>query len=101
MFKIEDVEHRTFNMSCFVQKLSAVSLCSRITIEDIETNPWGRHKGQVLHQMMHIPPLRLNGSAEVVLWDTGSDTNYVRLEHVIKQGFPNKYERCITMTIGD
>ena len=64
--------------------LSAASLCSRITIEDIETNPWGRRKGQVLHQMMHIPPLKSKGSAEVVLWDTGSDTNYVRLEHAIK-----------------
>ena len=51
--------------------------------------------------MMYIPGLRDKDAEEVVLWDTGSNTNYVREEHAKKQGFPFKYERCITMTIGD
>ena len=51
--------------------------------------------------MMYIPSWQAGGAQEVVLWDTGSDTHYVREEFAIKQGFPFKYERCVTMTIGD
>ena len=68
---------------------------------DMELNPWGRRKGQVLHQMMYIPPLRMGDAKEVILWDTGSDTHYVREDFAKKQGFPFRLERCTTMTIGD
>ena len=50
---------------------------------------------------MHIPALRSKSNYEVVLWDTGSDTNYVRLEHAQNQGFPYKLEWCVVMTVGD
>ena len=68
---------------------------------DMELNPWGRRKGQVLHQMMYIPPLRSEDANEVVFWDTGSDTHYVREEFVKKQAFLYCIERCTTMMIGD
>ena len=93
-------QHELFcpKAKCF---LAATSLCTK-TNEDIRaTNPWGRHKGQVLHQMMHIPALNSKSNYEVVLWDTGSNTNYVQLEHAENQGFPYRVERCIVMMVGD
>ena len=70
---------------CF---LAATSLCAWTGVDNRDTNPWGRRKGQVLHQMMHIPSLRSKSNYEVVFWDTGSNTNYVWLEHAENQGSP-------------
>ena len=50
--------------------------------------------------MMQIPPLRKGGESKVVLWDTATDTNYVRLSHAKKQRFPWKMETAVVSTVG-
>ena len=50
--------------------------------------------------MMHIPALRKRGENEVVLWDTATDTNYVRLSHARKQKFPWRMETAVVSTMG-
>ena len=61
----------------------------------VKNNPWGQSKGVVLLQIMYIPALRKKNRYEVVLWDTGTDTNYVRLAHAQKQNFPYKMETTV------
>ena len=65
-----------------------------------ETIILGRAKGQVLVQTMYIPALRKKNGVEVVLWDTGTDTNYVRLEQAEKQRFPYRMETAMVTTVG-
>ena len=49
---------------------------------------------------MYIPALKKNGEKEVVLWDTATDTNYVRQSHAEKQCFPWRMETAIVLTVG-
>ena len=67
----------------------------------IKNNPWGWSKGAVLLQLMYIPALKTKNRYEVVLWDAGTDTNYVWLAHAQKQNFPCKMETVMVMTVGN
>ena len=66
----------------------------------VKNNLWGRSEGAVLLQIMYIPALKTKNEVEVVLWDTGTDTNYVRLAHAQKQKFPYKMETVMVTTVG-
>jgi len=63
-------------------------------------NPWSRAKGQVMLQVMHIPALRKKCSSEVVLCDSATDTNYVRLGHAKHMGLPQKTESAVISMVG-
>ena len=77
-----------------------MSITMQTTENGWNNNPWVRAKGQILLQMMRIPALRKKGEYEVVLWDTATDTNYVRLEHAKKHRFPWRMETAIVSTVG-
>ena len=49
---------------------------------------------------MYIPPLRTGGDTEVVLWDTATDSNYVRLNHAKAMRFPYKMETVVVQMVG-
>ena len=42
----------------------------------------------VQHHLHELFCAKAKENYEVVLWDTGSDTNYLRQEHAENQGFP-------------
>ena len=42
---------------------------------------------------MNVRPLRRGDDYDVVLWDTASQVNYVRLDHAKKMKFPYHLER--------
>ena len=54
----------------------------------------------MLLQLMYIPSLRTGGDAEVVLWDTATDSNYVRLDHTEAMRFRYKMEIAVVQTVG-
>ena len=93
------VQHHLHELFCSKAKcfLAAICLSGKLDLAVYggKSNPWGRRKGQVLHQCMYIPALKSKDNYEVVLWDTGSDTNYVRQEHAENQGFPYRMETVI------
>ena len=65
-----------------------MSVTMKATDIGYTNNPWNRAKGQVMLQLMHIPALRKRDETEVVLWDSATDTNYVRLAHARYMKFP-------------
>ena len=82
------------------QAKTFVSITLKSVAGRCDNNPWGRAKGQILFQLMHIPAVRRRGEHEVVLWDTVSDMNYVRLSHAKKMCFPWKMEIAVVSTVG-
>ena len=49
---------------------------------------------------MYIPSLNQDGSKEVILWDTATDANYVRLSHAEAMRFPYRMETAVVQTLG-
>ena len=95
-------QHQLHELFCNKAKcFNSVSLHNQMELAGVKNNPWGWSKGAVLLQIMYIPALKTKNEAEVVLWDTGTDTNYVQLAHAQKQKFPFKMETVMVMTVGN